>query len=43
MLDVAQRYAHSIDWSTLDRAPAMLREANAFSDDEKAKLKLPPG
>ena len=41
MLDVAQRYTHSIDWSTLDGARAALDATNAFSDDENAKLKIP--
>lgn len=41
MLDAAQRYTHSIDWSTLDRARAMLDETNAFAEGENAKLKLP--
>lgn len=34
MLDHAQGYTHSIDWSTLDRARAMLEETNAFAGDE---------
>lgn len=41
MLDIAQRYTHSIDWSTLESARAALEETNAFSDDENAKLKVP--
>lgn len=41
MLDAAQRYTHSIDWSTLDRARAMLDDTNAFAEGENAKLKLP--
>jgi hypothetical protein len=40
MLDVAQRYTNSIDWSTLERAHAMLDETNAFAEGEDAKLKL---
>lgn len=40
MLDAAQRYTHSIDWSTIDRARAMLDETNAF-EGENARLKLP--
>ena len=42
MLDVAQRYTHSVDWSTLDQARAALNATNAFSDNENAKLKVPP-
>ncbi len=38
MLDRAQRYTHSIDWSTLDRARTMLDETNAFAEGEDAKL-----
>ena len=41
MLDAAQRYTHSIDWSSLDQARADLNATNAFSDDENARLKLP--
>lgn len=41
MLDYAQRYTHSIDWSTLDLARAMLDETNAFAVGEEAKLKVP--
>jgi len=40
MLDYAQRYTHSIDWSTLERARLMLDETNAFAEGEDAKLKL---
>lgn len=40
MLDVAQRYTHSIDWSTLERARMMLNKTNAFAEGEDAKLKL---
>jgi hypothetical protein len=40
MLGVAQGYTHSIDWSTLDRARAMLEATNAFAEGEDAKLKL---
>lgn len=39
MLDYAQRYTHSIDWSTLERARLMLDETNAFAEGEDAKLK----
>lgn len=40
MLDLAQRYTHSIDWSTLERAQAQLIETDAFAEGEDAKLKL---
>ena len=39
MLDYAQRYTHSIDWSTLERARLMLDETDAFAEGEDAKLK----
>ena len=42
MLDAAQRYTHSIDWSSLDKARAALNSTNAFFDGEDAKLKIPP-
>lgn len=32
MLDVAQSYTHSIDWTTLDRARDMLNNTNAFAE-----------
>ena len=41
MLDAAQRYTHSIDWSSMGRAHTMLEESNAFAEGELAKLKLP--
>jgi hypothetical protein len=41
MLDVAQRYTHSIDWSSMATAHTMLEETNAFTEGELAKLKLP--
>ncbi|MXP29714.1 cell filamentation protein Fic [Porphyrobacter algicida] len=40
MLDVAQRYTHSIDWSTLQNARQMLSETNAFAEGEDAKMKF---
>jgi fido (protein-threonine AMPylation protein) len=40
MLTVAQNYTHSIDWTTLDRARAMLEASNAFAEGEDAKLRL---
>lgn len=41
MLDVAQRYAGSIDWRTFERARAMLEETNAFAEGIDARLRLP--
>jgi Fic family protein len=41
MLDRAQDYTHSIDWSTLERARTMLDETNAFAEGDDAKLKSP--
>lgn len=41
MLDYAQRYTHAIDWSTLERARAMLQGTDAFAEGEQAKLKQP--
>jgi hypothetical protein len=41
MLDAAQRYTRSIDWSSLGKAHQMLEETNAFSEGELAKLKIP--
>lgn len=41
MLDVAQRYTHSIDWSSMASAQTMLVGTNAFAEGELAKLKIP--
>ena len=41
MLDRAQRYTGLIDWSTFERARAMLEETDAFADGEDAKLRIP--
>lgn len=41
MLDVAQSYTHSIDWTTFDAAHQMLSETNAFAEGEEARLRLP--
>jgi hypothetical protein len=41
MLDFAQRYTHSIDWSSMESAHAVLAETNAFAEGELAKLKIP--
>lgn len=38
MLDVAQRYTHSIDWGSIGKAHAMLEETNAFAEGELATL-----
>jgi Fic family protein len=38
MLDVAQRYTHSIDWGSMGKAHAMLEETNAFAEGELATL-----
>ena len=43
MLDLAQRYTHSIDWSSLDDAYRTLEETDAFMEGELAKLKIPNG
>ena len=43
MLDVAQRYTHLIDWSSMGNAHAMLEETNAFAEGELEKLKIPNG
>ena len=43
MLDVAQQYTHLIDWSSMEKAHAMLQETNAFAEGELAKLKMPNG
>ena len=40
MLDVAQGYTHSIDWSTLASARSALMTTNAFAEGEEAKLRL---
>jgi Fic family protein len=40
MLDVAQGYTHSIDWSTLASARSALMATNAFAEGEDAKLRL---
>lgn len=43
-LDFAQRYTAAIDWTTYDRAEAMLRATNAFEDPRPdVRLRLPPG
>lgn len=39
MLDIAQNYTGSIDWSSFEGARAMLEETNAFAEGETAKLK----
>jgi fido (protein-threonine AMPylation protein) len=41
MLDRAQSYTASIDWSTFERARTMLEETDAFAEGDDAKLKLP--
>ena len=41
MLDVAQRYTHSIEWGSMASAHALLEQTNAFAEGELAKLKLP--
>ena len=41
MLDVAQRYTHLVDWSSMANAHAMLERTNAFAEGELAKLKIP--
>jgi Fic family protein len=41
MLDAAQRYTHSIDWSSLAKAHQMLEDSDAFAEGELAKLKIP--
>jgi Fic family protein len=38
MLDDAQRFTGSIDWSTLESARAMLEKTNAFAEGDDAKL-----
>jgi hypothetical protein len=40
MLDVAQRYTGSIDWSTLQTARQMLSETDAFAAGEDARMKF---
>lgn len=40
MLDVAQRFTHDIDWSSLADARQQLSERNAFEQGEDAKLRL---
>ena len=40
MLDVAQAYTGSIDWTTMEVARRILDETNAFAEGEDAKLKL---
>ncbi|MFN9632280.1 MAG: hypothetical protein ACK554_02080, partial [Erythrobacteraceae bacterium] len=40
MLDVAQRYTGSIDWSTLQTARQMLSETDAFAAGDDAKMKF---
>lgn len=40
MLDAAQQYTHSIDWSTLESARTMLEETNAFAEGDHAKLEI---
>jgi Fic family protein len=41
MLDFAQRYTTSIDWSSLRSATAMLQATNAFNEDKNSLLHLP--
>ena len=41
MLDHAQRYTHTMDWSSLGAAQVMLAETGAFTEGENARLKLP--
>lgn len=41
MLDVAQRYTGTIDWSDFERARTMLDDSNAFAEGADAKLRLP--
>jgi Fic family protein len=41
MLDFAQKYTASIDWSTLRAATDMLQTTNAFSEDKNMLLRLP--
>ncbi|MDR1622363.1 MAG: Fic family protein [Synergistaceae bacterium] len=41
MLDFAQRYTASIDWSSLRGAADMLQATNAFSEDKNSMLRLP--
>jgi hypothetical protein len=41
MLDYAQQYTHSIDWSDLQAARHMLEQTGAFSEGENARLRLP--
>jgi Fic family protein len=38
MLDAAQAYTNSIDWSSFDGAQRMLEESRAFAEGEDAKL-----
>jgi hypothetical protein len=42
MLDTAQRFTSTIDWSRFEGACAMLQDANAFAQTDDAKLRLPP-
>jgi Fic family protein len=41
VLEVAQRYTHSVDWTSLTSAQAMLTATNAFAEGELAKLRIP--
>ena len=40
MLATAQRYTASIDWSSFERAHALLSETNAFAAGEDVRLKI---
>lgn len=39
MLDIAQHYTGTIDWTTFEGARTILEETNAFAEGEDAKLK----
>jgi Fic family protein len=41
MLDFAQKYTASVDWSTLRSATDILQATNAFSEDRSLLLRLP--
>lgn len=41
MLDFAQRYTHSINWTDLPRARLALEQTNAFAAGVDAKLRMP--
>jgi hypothetical protein len=42
MLEFAQRYTHSIDWSDFEESRNTLQLTNAFADGEERTLQLPP-